>query len=279
MRQDLEKKVNRSIRLIKAFCGNAKGPVELAYSGGKDSDVILELSKMAGAKVDPIYKMTTIDPAYTAAHARSKGAYVVRPKYSFRDLIGLHGLPNRFKRFCCEYLKEYKIWDYVIVGIRRSESRVRNERYKEPTVCKRFPHGEKAEHLYPILDWDDQDVLDFIESEGVKLHPLYYDESGLVDVTRRLGCLGCPLASKRKRLLDFQRHPRILDMYARGASEFCASHPLFLGENGYRGVWDWLLRDVTMPSRGEWDEYRASLWYGGGLDSKTELLYRIFSIK
>lgn len=36
--------------------------MELSYSGGKDSDVILELAKMSGIPFRPIYKKTTIDP-------------------------------------------------------------------------------------------------------------------------------------------------------------------------------------------------------------------------
>lgn len=41
MTPELEKKVNRTIKLLKSI----RGKVELAYSGGKDSDVILELAK------------------------------------------------------------------------------------------------------------------------------------------------------------------------------------------------------------------------------------------
>ena len=41
-----EKKVARAIRLLQSIPKD--GPVEVSYSGGKDSDVILELAKMAG---------------------------------------------------------------------------------------------------------------------------------------------------------------------------------------------------------------------------------------
>lgn len=60
MRAELEKKVNRAIRLIISAVGEEQ--VEVSYSGGKDSDVILELAKMSGVKYRAIYKNTTIDP-------------------------------------------------------------------------------------------------------------------------------------------------------------------------------------------------------------------------
>ena len=50
MTEELKKKVDRAIRLLQSIPTD-KGDIELSYSGGKDSDVILELAKMAGVKV------------------------------------------------------------------------------------------------------------------------------------------------------------------------------------------------------------------------------------
>lgn len=44
------------------------------------------------------------------------------PKERFFDIIARKGFPTRRARFCCEVLKEYKILDSAIQGIRRSES-------------------------------------------------------------------------------------------------------------------------------------------------------------
>ena len=45
MTDELEKKVRQSVSLIQKAVGDKV--VEVAYSGGKDSDIILELTKMA----------------------------------------------------------------------------------------------------------------------------------------------------------------------------------------------------------------------------------------
>ena len=68
MTHELQKKVDRAVKLIQAAGKVAEQhghPLEICYSGGKDSDVILELAKMAGIKYRAIYKNTTIDPPGT----------------------------------------------------------------------------------------------------------------------------------------------------------------------------------------------------------------------
>lgn len=49
----LSRKVERSIKLLRSI--PADSPVEIAYSGDKDSDVILSLAQMAGIPFEPIY--------------------------------------------------------------------------------------------------------------------------------------------------------------------------------------------------------------------------------
>ena len=60
MNEQLKKKVDFAVRLLQSIPNDE--PIEISYSGGKDSDVILELAKMAGIKYRAIYKNTTIDP-------------------------------------------------------------------------------------------------------------------------------------------------------------------------------------------------------------------------
>lgn len=61
MTDELSVKVDRALRLIRSATGNDCSVVEVSYSGGKDSDVILELTRMAGIRYRAIYKNTTIE--------------------------------------------------------------------------------------------------------------------------------------------------------------------------------------------------------------------------
>lgn len=216
MREELQKKVDRAIRLLQSIPQD--GDIEVSYSSGKDSDVILELAKMAGIPYRAIYKATSIDPPQTIAHAREMGAEVIYPKKTFFHLISEKGFPSRLSRWCCSVLKEYKVCDRAIQGIRRNESRKRAERYKEPEVCRVYSAKEKVKVYLPILEWTDQDIAEFIKERNIKCHPIYY-RGGQFDVTQRLGCMGCPLVSRKKRLQFFKENPRWLKAWIRAGQK------------------------------------------------------------
>ena len=204
---EYSRKVDHAIRLLRNIPQD--GPIEVSYSGGKDSDVILELTKMAGIPYQAIYKNTSIDPPGTIQHAKEMGAIIVKPRLTFLQIVERKGIPSRWKRFCCSELKGYKIHDRAIQGIRREESTKRAARYHEPEECRLYPNGQKAKVYYPILEWTLEDVARFIEERGIKLAPHYYDESGCPHYDRRLGCIGCPLKSDLG-LADFEKYPRHL---------------------------------------------------------------------
>ena len=216
MTEGLQKKVDRAIRLLQSIPQD--GDIEISYSGGKDSDVILELAKMARIPYRAIYKNTTIDPPETIAHAREVGAEVIHPEKTFFQLISERGFPSRFRRFCCSELKEYKVCDRAIQGIRRSESRKRAERHKEPEMCRVYSAKEKVKVYLPILEWTDDDVAEFIKDRNIKCHPLYYKD-GQFDVSKRLGCVGCPLASRKKRIQFFKENPKWLKAWIRAGQK------------------------------------------------------------
>lgn len=218
---DYKRKIDLAIKLLRAIPQD--GPLELSYSGGKDSDVILQLAKDAGIKFEAIYKKTTIDPPGTIQHCKENGVRIQPPVMTFFQLIENKGVPTRRARFCCEVLKEYKIHDRAIQGIRREESTARAKRYKEPEFCRLFPKGEKVRVYLPILEWTLEDEARFIEDRGIKLAPVYYDEKGAVHVERRLGCIGCPLASNAR--AEFKRYPGMLKAWIRAANKYLKSHP------------------------------------------------------
>ena len=224
MTKELEKKVNQAIKLLQSIPQD-KGDVELCYSGGKDSDVILELAKMAEIKFKPIYKNTTIDPIGTIKHCKEKGVEIVNPSITFFKLMQKKGYPSRFCRFCCEKLKEYKIYDIAIQGIRKSESLKRNKLYNEPQICRFYGSKKNRVSVFlPILNWTDEDVSEFVSERNIECHPIYYRGGGEFDVKCRLGCIGCPLASKAKRIQEFKENPKFVKLWIKNAQVFYDNH-------------------------------------------------------
>lgn len=253
MTEELQKKVDRAIRLLQAGAKAAEQhgqPLEICYSGGKDSDVILELARMSGIKYRAIYKNTTIDPPGTISHVREKGVEVMRPKITFRELLAKKGLPSRRRRFCCEYLKEYKILDYAVIGVRRDESDTRAQ-YEEPTVCMEYKKGETAELYMPILDFTAKDIEAFIMERGIKCHPLYYDEQGCFHVERRLGCVGCPLAYYKHRIAEFKQVPGMVRLYVHAAQRFLDTHPKSKMHTYLTSGADWFVLSLFCNSKAD----------------------------
>ena len=95
---------------------------------------------------------------------------MVQPSMSFFDIVKKKGFPTRRARFCCDKLKEYKVLNFAIQGIRKSESKVREERYKEPIICRIY--GAKKNNVQvvlPILDWTDEDVRRYLACQSVEI--------------------------------------------------------------------------------------------------------------
>lgn len=247
--ESLQKKIEQSIRLLKQVQkAHPDDVIEIAYSGGKDSDVILQLAKEAGIHYEAIYKNTTIDPPGTIRHAQDMGATIIRPKHTFAELIQSAGLPTRFQRFCCKELKEYKVRDVAVMGVRRSESTKRANRYREPTECRFY--GSKKNHVeavYPILEWTDEDVAAFIADRNINCAPIYYDSGGVFCVERRLGCMCCPLQSKKLRIEQFNKYPRMARFYIRNLRIYRETHPDSKTCNNFINEYEQFAYDVFYP--------------------------------
>ena len=277
MTPELQIKIERAVRLLQSVAPTDGSPVEVAYSGGKDSDVILELTKMAGIPYRAIYKNTTIDPPGTIAHAKANGVEMLKPKKNFFELVAANGFPNRFSRHCCRFLKEYKVLKKAVMGVRKAESTKRAARYTEPTECRFY--GSKKEHveaIYPILEWSDEDVVEFVNERGIKLHPLYYREDGTIDPKRRLGCMACPLASKKNRMEYFTKYPNLVKAYIRAGQKHRDTHPDAKMVQTYDNIYDCFVRYLFYETHGKWEQSRQGMFEP--MDSKA-FLEEKFNIK
>lgn len=276
--EQLQKKIDRSVKLLQGIAKGYDGEIEVAYSGGKDSDVILQLAKESGIRYRAIYKNTTIDPPGTIRHAKQMGVEILMPRndLSFFKIIEKSGYPTRMRRICCDKLKEYKVLDKCIIGVRREESVKRAKRYTEPTECRFF--GSKKEHveqIYPILDWTSSDIEEFAKDRKMEFAPLYYDEQGKFHVERRLGCMCCPLAYEGHRIEEFKKYPNMVKAYIKAGKRYLELHPQSKTARTYADEYEYFYRNVFCKSQQEWNLKVNGMF--GKPDFKA-FLERFFSI-
>ena len=93
--------------------------------------------------------------------------------------------------------------------------------------------------INPIIDWADDDVWEFIHEYDVPYCKLY-DEG-----YKRLGCIGCPMASHDARVREFEKYPKYKRAYIRAFQRMLDAYSeerLTDWETG-EDVFKWWLRD------------------------------------
>jgi len=136
-------KVEDAIKRLKTFEPRNGEGYYLAFSGGKDSQCIYHLAKMAGVKFDAHYSVTTVDPPELMRFIRDNYPDVEWERHYWNDskpehyradgtprqitmwnLIADRTIPpTRQARYCCSSLKETGGQGRVVItGVRWAES-------------------------------------------------------------------------------------------------------------------------------------------------------------
>jgi len=176
-------------------------PMTVCFSGGKDSQVMLHLVQRAGVPFHAVYEVTTIDHPANVKFIRKNYPHVefCHPPLNFWQLIEKKKfLPTIWSRYCCEKLKEYHGSGLIAIGVRREESRKRSE---YPVVENHSRQRGKV-MFYPIIDWLEWEVWQYIEDNGLPVNPCY-------DSGRRVGCMVCPFAPTKQLISVFTEFPNL----------------------------------------------------------------------
>lgn len=261
-------------------------PLVITYSGGKDSDVLLHLAEKSGIPLEVLHSLTTADAPETVRHVydtfyrlECKGIKCdvdkhVQPDGSRMTMWKLIQKklmpPTRLMRYCCAVLKEGGGKDRLIAtGVRWAESTARKRRgglevltSKPQSKLILLNDNDEDRRLFetcqlkgkrvvnPIIDWKDDDVLDYAAVEKIPMNPLYCEGF------HRVGCVGCPLANVKMRMMEFSRYPKIKAAYIRAFDRMLEERrrrgrmngTFRMGDTGV-DVFHWWMEDGVLPGQ------------------------------
>ena len=187
--------------------------------------------------------------------------------------------PTRLVRYCCAVLKETGgAGRFICTGVRWGESAsMKNSRGiyekngdKDHRIILNNDNDDrrmlfencrlKAKRtVNPIIDWTDEAIWDFlgegaqvlcgnhnVTANGIPVNPLY-DEGWC-----RVGCVGCPMAGKATRELEFTRWPKYKNLYLlafRNLLEERALRGNYTSWKTPKEVFDWWMEYDVLPGQ------------------------------
>lgn len=217
----------------------------VGYSGGKDSDCLVDLFFRAGVKFTIIHNHTTMDIPDTVYYIRKRfkewrergvECEIFYPEKSFWKICEEKKmLPFRKRRFCCKELKERQPYKGAIYsfGVRKSESasrtknrdsiETRNRKDFSDIQLFHFDDSDKVKELdacytnnyfivNPMAYWTTGVRDRYIAKHNLEVNPVY-EKYGL----KRCGCIMCCMASPKER----QKEAKLFPKYAENLRLLC----------------------------------------------------------
>ena len=231
VRPSLARKIRYSVDLIRksekmALRLDPENGFYNTFSGGKDSQVLYYLVKLAGVKHKTHMNLTSVDPPEVVRFVRTQypDVELIRPKMSIYEMAKKkHLLPTMRFRWCCAEFKETSgVGKVTLIGIRKEESARRDKRQEissmikgkrvEGTFDQWSEHEEKMVAcvggkdkilVSPIIHWTERDVWEFLNVNGIP-HCGLYDQG-----YTRIGCICCPMSSYRQKIKEIERWPHV----------------------------------------------------------------------
>lgn len=227
----LRKKIIYSIDLIRksekmALRLDPENGFYNTFSGGKDSQCLYHLVKLAGVKAKTHMNLTSVDPPEVIRFVKTQypDVELIKPRMSIYEMAKRkHIMPTRRFRWCCAEFKEMSgAGKVALIGIRKQESARRAKREEistdingnrtEESFDQWSEHEEKMVTcvsgkdkilVSPIIYWTELDVWEFLNSNGIP-HCELYDQG-----YHRIGCICCPMSVPRQKRKEVERWPHV----------------------------------------------------------------------
>lgn len=173
------------------------GNLAVAFSGGKDSLVMLHLALNENPDIPVVYNNTTVEFPETLQYVKKLrkewrfDLRVTKCEVPFLKAVRRKGWATHEDRWCCKPYKDSPARKFLlengidaeITGTTRTESI-----YRRSLKAFKWPKKEpQMIRVHPIYDWNYWEVWRYIRENNLPYNPLY--NKGY----RRIGCWCCPI--------------------------------------------------------------------------------------
>ena len=252
--QSLQRKLLHGVDLLRkaeklAFAYDSENGFYLAFSGGKDSQCLYHVAKLAGVKFKAHMNLTSVDPPEVIHFVKSQYSDVelIKPKKSiFQAAIDMGILPTKRVRWCCKEFKESAgAGKVTLIGIRHAESSRRAARQEVEISEKKYSGDLEGLEVYrkarnaqkrgrkpknnrevTIVNADGERTLGCIRGqESLLISPIiewtdddvwnFLNTIGVAHCElyeqgwHRIGCIGCPMSPAKQKIIENKRWPHV----------------------------------------------------------------------
>lgn len=250
MTEQLKAKLDYSIALLRKseklalLYDNVDG-FYLGFSGGKDSQTLYHVAKMAGVRFKAHMALTSVDPPQVIRFVKTNypDVHLIPPPASIYSVaLKKKVLPTRVMRWCCDVFKEgHGAGKVKLIGIRHEESVNRAKRQELEVTSYKFS-GTQEE----FAKWQEEQRAKQLEQMKKRQEQFDIDQESLVKCVggkdsiivspiidwterdvweflnevvkvphcelydtghHRIGCLFCPMSTKRNLLRECREYP------------------------------------------------------------------------
>ncbi len=199
--------------------------VAVAFSGGKDSQVVLHIVLSVYPDVPVIFNNTgveypeTVKFVHDLTNSLRLNLIETKPEKTFWRCVEEYGFPHNKRgnkkapgsRNCCYWCKDKPMilalkrlnLEGYFTGVTAIENRTRMFNARDKGTCYKTI-GEGIWKIHPILWWTDDEVKNYLSTYGLPMNPLYTKGA------ERCGCMPCTAFKDWEKQLS-QTNPK---MYA-----------------------------------------------------------------
>ena len=251
---NLQEKIQHSVELLRkserlALAYDSENGFYLAFSGGKDSQCLYHVAKLAGVKFKAHMNLTSVDPPEVIRFVKKNYPEVelIKPgKSIFQHAIEKQILPTMRVRWCCaEYKETAGAGKVTLIGIRKAESSRRAKRneveinnrkfsgdleglevYRKERNAQKRGRKPKNNREVTIVNADGERTLGCIRGqESLLISPIiewtdddvwnFLNTIGVAHCElyeqgwHRIGCIGCPMSTAKQKIIENKRWPHV----------------------------------------------------------------------